>query len=304
MNSGVVGVYGATGWIGRAVVAGLGSRSIRHRAIGRQLLQGLVPVPEHPDLDELTRRFEGLRSLVLVAGRAHVTEAQPPESIYANATLPAQVVEAAATAGVRRVVLLSSIKAVGEGGAPMTDSSEPAPTSAYGQSKLIGEERALAAGGGSTQVTVVRPPLVAGSNAPANFGRLVDFVRRRRPIPLPRPYARRSIIVRSNLVDLLIHLAISDTDAAPVIHAAEPSPMTTADLVRSIGRAIGIRPVLLPFPAPVVAGALRLLGRDEDLERLTRDLIVVPSRPTAVAGWLPPMTTQEALRAELCPGNG
>lgn len=302
MSAALVGVYGASGWIGRAVVAGLKERGIGPRGLARHSADGVIKVPERPEIDELAERFEGLRAVLLVAGRAHVPQGDTPEGVYANVTLPARVVEAAASAGVLRVVLLSSIKAAGEGGPlPMSDSVEPAPTSTYGRSKRIGEERAVAAGGRTTSVTVVRPPVVAGRNAPGNFGRLVQLVSKRRPIPLPRPYARRSIAVRSNLVDLLIHLAISDAEVAPVIHAAEPVPITTSELVRSIGRALGVRPIVVPFPAGVAAGGLRLLRRDEDLDRLTRDLIVPPSSPAATGGWVPPMTTRDALRAELRP---
>lgn len=302
MSAGPVGVYGASGWIGRAVVAAIRDRAIGLRALARQPGHGVVEVPERPEIDELVERFDGLRAILLVAGRAHVPEDDIPESVYANVTLPARVVEAAASAGVRRVVLLSSIKAAGEGGpTAMSDCADPRPASTYGQSKRAGEQGALTAGGSTTSVTVVRPPLVAGRNAPGNFGRLVELVRKRLPIPLPAPYARRSIIVRSNLVDLLIHLAMSDTEVAPVIHAAEPLPMTTAELVRSIGDALDVRPLVVPFPAPVAAGALRLLRRDEEFGRLTRDLVVVPSSGAMTGGWVPPMRTHEALRAELRP---
>lgn len=302
MSAASVGVYGASGWIGRAIVAALKERSVNVLPLARHAESGVISVPARPESAVLAEHFEGLRTVLLVAGRAHVAENGEPQRVYANVTLPARVVEAAGLAGVRRVVLLSSIKAAGEGGrVPMRDSVEPAPTSTYGRSKLMGEERALAAGGVATSVTIVRPPLVAGRNAPGNFGRLVEFVRRRCPIPLPAPYARRSILVRSNLVDLLIHLAISSTELPPIIHAAEPNPITTGELVRSIGQALDVRPIVVPFPSGVASGALRLLRRDEDLDPLTRDLIVVPSSQAATGGWSPPMTTQDALRAELRP---
>src|SRR5690606_31600254 len=106
--------------------------------------------------------------------RAHDEEAYQTSNAHATRLLA----EAAARAGVRRFVFLSSVKVNGERSTtPFTVDSIPAPVDAYGRSKLLAELhlREIAARS-SLQVAVVRSPLVYGPGVQANFKRLISLV--------------------------------------------------------------------------------------------------------------------------------
>lgn len=70
---------------------------------------------------------------------------------------------AAAAAGVRRFVLVSSLAAAGpsRGSEPQDETAPPQPVNAYGRSKLAAEQAVLGVGG-PMEVVVVRPPAVYG----------------------------------------------------------------------------------------------------------------------------------------------
>ena len=117
-----------------------------------------------------------------------------------------RLAHAAAVAGVRRFVFLSSIGVHGAEtfGRPFGAADAPAPHSAYARSKLEAEQalHAIARRHG-LEVVVLRPPLVYGPHAPGNFATLVRAVRRGVPLPLGAVRNRRSLVGLDNLVDLI-----------------------------------------------------------------------------------------------------
>jgi nucleoside-diphosphate-sugar epimerase len=292
----VIGIYGARGWVGSALAAEALRRRYTVRCFARRGGSGVVAVSAEPSTDELIRAFEGLSGLVNVAGVAHVAGAPDPAGIFANAALPARIAIAAGKAGVPRVVHLSSIKACG-GSGHIEEQGTPEPTDAYGRSKLIGDEQAISALPDGVALSVVRPPLILGTAAPGNFGRLVRAVARGRVIPLPAPYPRRSVLLRSNLLDLLFHLA-HEGSGIRVVQIADAAP-TTAELVHLVAEAMGRACRVLPVPARPVVKVLRLVGRHDDAVRLVAPFTLRPSSQAEMQGWVAPQDLRQGLLHEL-----
>lgn len=289
-------VLGANGWIGRHVVEAAGGAGAHVVAMHRTAGGGTgtahecVLVSRSPATDELSRAFVGANAVVNAAGTAHVAEGVGMED-FANARLPERVVLAARFAGVPRVVHLSSIKAVSEGGrVPITVSTEPRPTSDYGRSKLLGERRAERANDG-VQLTTVRLPLVYGPGARGNVARLESWLRRRMPIPLPAPYPQRSVAHVHNVAELLVHLTLTPKSPPPTVHWADLPHPRTDEFVRHLAAMMGVRAVVIPIPTKLARSSLRRIGRADDVERLTRPLIVEPGASAGSLDWNPPRAT-------------
>ena len=77
-------------------------------------------------------------------------------------------------------------------------------------------------------------------------------------------------------------------------------PERRAQMIAAMRRGLGRSPLLFGVPAPVLRTSLRLIGRDELYERLTRSLVVDCSALRRI-GWRPSVETLPVL-AELMRG--
>ena len=310
----MIAITGASGFIGRELSAALHQEGVASRALvrpGRAAPPG-IDIVELPDITargDLARGFAGAETVVHLAGRAH--RPREPASaaleelrrVNVDGTLAA--VEAAADAGARRVLIASSVKAVGEANeAPWTESTPPAPGDAYGASKLAAELVALEAGARrGVEVVVTRFPLVYGPGAPANVLRLLRLVDRGLPLPFGAVRNRRSMLSTGNLTAAVRALISAPGIGGEIFFLADGSDLSTPELVRTIAGALGrpARLVRVPVGLLRAGGAVgSLLARftgfpitSAEVARLTGSLTVSTAKLAERIGFRAP-TTPEA----------
>lgn len=314
----MIAVTGAGGFIGTALCGAL----VRAGAPVREVRRPGGPPPvegaersEIPDLERsaLARAFDGVDVVVHLAGRAHRLRDDAGDPLAAfrrvNVEGTRAVVEAAADAGVRRVLVASSVKAVGESTlVPWTEATIPAPRDPYGISRLEAERAAFSAGAERGIDTVVmRFPLVYGPGAPANVLRLVSLVNRGLPLPLEGIDNRRSMLSTGNLVAAVRALAGTPGLDGEVFFVADGVDLSTPELIRTIADGLGKRARLFRVSPRLFRAVGRggdLLGRlirfpltSAEVERLTGSLVVSTARLTEWTGFQPPETPQEGWRA-------
>ncbi|HWI15523.1 MAG TPA: NAD-dependent epimerase/dehydratase family protein, partial [Burkholderiales bacterium] len=175
MSGSSILVTGGDGFVGRWVCDLLARRDYRIISASRTAAERAgsdayrriaLDLTSH---DDLRPALEGVECIVHLAARTHVMRdrAADPLREYRriNTEGTARLATAAAHAGVRRFVFLSSIKVNGERTTtrPYTAADEPHPEDAYGLTKWEAE-RALSAVAAHTgmQVAILRPPLVYG----------------------------------------------------------------------------------------------------------------------------------------------
>src|SRR5689334_8962723 len=113
-------VTGASGFVGTALIARLRAEGRPHRIAARKRDQGGSPTVVVGDLSrpvDWTAAVDGIDTVLHLAGRAHVRgrQARFDRSCMAvNVDATRTLAQAAAAAGVRRFVLLSSAKVMGE----------------------------------------------------------------------------------------------------------------------------------------------------------------------------------------------
>jgi nucleoside-diphosphate-sugar epimerase len=234
-------VTGASGFVGAALVADL-SRAFRVRGAYRQMAPqsaDAVQVGElGPDAD-WRRALEDVDAVVHLAGPAH-SRHTPDALRRAIVGGTAALAEQAAAAGVRRFVFVSSIHACAKrtDGTPLSETTPPHPSDAYGTAKLEAERIVLA----HTRLApgVLRPPLIYGAHAKANFGRLLRWLDSPWPAPLGGIRNKRSImslasfnaavaaVLRTPLVSGLFHVcdepAVSTSDMAALLRQGMNRP--------------------------------------------------------------------------------
>ena len=240
--------------------------------------------------------------VVHVAARVHVMRDDAVDSLAefraTNVDGARRVAEAAYRHSVRRMVFVSSIKAVAEtdSGQPLREDDPASPQDAYGRSKLEAEQ-ALTTFGSRTglDVVIVRPPLVYGPGVRANFLKLMAAIARGVPLPLGAIGARRSVVYVGNLAQALAQCATDPRAARGCFHVADRDAPTVTGLALSIGRHLHKPTRLVPVPTSWLRAAGRLTGCAESVDRLVSDLRVDTSRIEAVLGWQPPYSTDEGL---------
>lgn len=201
----------------------------------------------------------------------------------------------AADAGVRRFIFLSSVKVNGESGIFRETDAEN-PQDAYAISKYEAEIglRRIAAETGMA-VTIIRPPLVYGLGARANFEALVRIVKKGIPLPLAAIDNRRSLVAIDNLVDMIVTCIDHPAAENEIFLVSDGEDLSTPDLVRRIARALN-RPARLFSVSPdFLMTAAGLVCKREAALRLVSSLQVDIDKARVALGWTPPFTVDEGL---------
>jgi nucleoside-diphosphate-sugar epimerase len=221
---------------------------------------------------ELRASVQGCDAVVHLANIAHVS-ASAAELHRVNVEGTIAQAKAALAAGARRFVYLSSIKAA-------------QPDDAYGRAKSIAEQALLQLHG--LEAVILRPPLVYGARVKANFLALLQAIDRGWPLPLASIENRRSLIYVGNLVEAIL-VCLGGPAQGKTYAVNDGAPLSTPELCRAIGRALGRPARLFAFPPALlglVPGMARLLqSQDADSAAIRAEL-----------GWRPPFSFEEGLR--------
>jgi nucleoside-diphosphate-sugar epimerase len=296
-------VTGAAGFIGRALCRGL--VECGHAVFGitrapAEPIPGveLRPIGEIGPQTDWPGHLERVDCVIHLANRAH-RPARPGAALH-EAEAAAALARAAATAGVPRLVHMSSVRAMGETtlpGAPFRSDDPALPSEAYGRAKLATERALATAAETGLELVILRPPLVYGPAVKANFRALIDLVATGLPLPFAGIDNRRSLIFLGNLVDVAARAVVHPAAAGRVLLVRDAADLSTEELLRRLASELG-RPARL-FRAPQAAfAALRrfpVLG--PFVARLTLSLQVDDSATRAALDWTPPVSPEQGLAA-------
>lgn len=314
-------VTGATGFIGRHLVPALQGEGYRVRAALRTAGPGawdeaglIGDIGTTIDWAPLFQEVDCVIHLAALAHRPPREERRLGATYHrVNAEGTWRLAEAAREAGVRRVVLVSSVAVTGSlASMAVNEATPPAPDTAYGRSKADAEAglvQRLADGG--SDWCILRPPLVYGPGNPGNMARLLRLLRCPLPLPLASIDNRRSFCFVDNLASAVAAVLTHPAASRQVFNVSDAEVISTPELLRLLGRLSG-RPVrLFRAPAPALAAIAamgdlleRLLHLNVGLDshalgRLTGSLVVDSSALRRRVQWSPPYTLEEGLRLTL-----
>jgi nucleoside-diphosphate-sugar epimerase len=299
-------VTGASGFVGRAVVAALAAdgdevhAAVRH-APAVPFPRG-VAVVRHGDLAgpvDWAPLLNGIDAVVHLAGIAHagpgIIGPGIAEERYdiVNHRATATLAAAACAARVARMIFVSSIRAQTGPAADrvVTEADEPRPTDPYGRSKLAAE-RALALSG--LPFTILRPVLVYGPGVKGNLRALMRLAALSVPLPFGALSGRRSLVSLANLAAAIAFVLRHDACAGETYVVADPAPLTLAEIVAALRHGIGRKPGLVAAPPALIRLGLTALGRGANWEQINGALVADPGKLMA-AGWRSERDTAGAL---------
>jgi len=302
-------VTGANGLVGAALLRRIASEPTAQPVAGVRELASSNLLYEQRAIGDLAERrvaaavLRGVDVVVHAAARVHVMQEREHDPLAAfravNVEGTRAMLEAAAEAGVRRFVLVSSIKVHGEislQGKPFSENDAANPQDAYARSKWEAEQlvQAFCERHGMEWV-VVRPPLVYGPGVRANFRRMMLALGRGLPLPVGGLHNRRSLVSLENLVDFLFCCVSHPSAANHRFLVSDGQDLSVAELSRKLAAALGSCSWLVPLPRAWLSAMLSLTGRGAAAQRLCGELRVDSSKAQTLLGWQAPLGVDAAL---------
>jgi nucleoside-diphosphate-sugar epimerase len=298
-------VTGATGFVGRTLTA-TASGALHWRAAVRSasapgVRSDQIVIGSIDGQTDWSAALAGIDCVVHLAARVHVMNPAARDKAafeHTNILGTERLARAAAAAGVRRFVYLSSIKVNGEstGLQPFRADDAPRPQDDYARSKLEAERCLLAVAAASGMAaSIIRPPLVYGPGVRANFLRLLSLAYSGLPIPLGAIVNARSMVSVWNLCDLVCAFLLHDQPIGGVFLVADGDGVSTAELVRRMAHLMRRPARLFAMPVGALRAVAALTGRSAELDRLCNSLVIDMGQTRSRLGWSPPLTLDDGL---------
>ena len=313
----IVMVTGALGFVGRSlcqrlnhaghdVIATTRKKEVPSLNLSPSLAGQITPttVGELNSTTDWSHALDGVKIVVHLASRVHVmqdTVADPlTEFRKINQAGTYNLARQAAATGVRRFIFISSIKVNGEAtliGKPFKEDDIPVPVEPYAISKHKAElglqQLAVETG---MEVVIIRPPLVYGPGVKANFLSMMRWLYKGVPLPLGAILNKRSLVAIDNLVDLIVTCIEHPAAANQTFLVADGVDLSTTELLRKMGDALGKPVRLLPVPTWLLKTGAILVGKHAVVQRLCGSLQVDISKSRKLLDWSPPVSVEEAMR--------
>lgn len=315
-------ITGASGFIGNHLISAFGKETFKLVCVSRKDTDTKIStdnvrwitIPDFCDATQWHQATRGIDYIVHLAALAHqVGDTSLNINDYRRAnTIPTKLIAKAASGnGVKRIVFISSVAAVGtpRAGDILSDVSLPAPDSPYGVSKLEAEAELanILSGSTTTDWISLRPCLVYGPGNPGNMDRIARLVALRIPLPFGNIKNRRSFLYVENLTSAILTSLKERSLSRKTYLLSDDETLSTLELARLISNAKGSRLKSFSIPNAVlkvaaIGGDLiksvtgRGIGIDSySLEKLKTSLRIDNTRFKKDANWQPPYTPTKGI---------
>jgi nucleoside-diphosphate-sugar epimerase len=257
--------------------------------------------------------YLGCTAVIHLAGLAHRRGHQPRAHMAVNCDLAVASATAAAEAGVKRFIYVSSSKALADFAQDETALDEefpPAPTCSYGRSKRAAEIGLLELHRqGIIEVVIARPALVIGSPAKANLRALARCASFSAKYPAMLPVfqfilstsrAKKSLTSLGNLGSALVWMAQDGRAGGKIFHVVDDVPLSSQGLfLRLFNSANNSQTSKIQdqrndsswpkfaWTNQFLSLAFTLLGRSQSYSALTRPLVLDGRKIQRELEWCP-----------------
>jgi len=288
-------ITGATGFVGRALAARLARDGhqlvLQVRAAAAGPLQAFGEVIVTPPIEAMPvsawrSLLAGADAVIHTAAIAHIGPSVAEAAYDAvNRDASARLAEAAAAEGNKRFVFLSSIRAqVGATSALVqTELTPPAPTEAYGRSKLEAEGLVLK---WLARATILRPAVIVGPKPKGNMMTLLKLASLPVPLPFGALHAPQAMVSLDGVIDAVRMALATPAMEGETFCLAETPHLSLTEVLAALRQGLGRPRWLWPVPAAVLSLPLKALGKTAMADKLVGGLTVDASKVMAL-GWQP-----------------
>jgi nucleoside-diphosphate-sugar epimerase len=129
-----------------------------------------------------------------------------------------------------------------------------------------------------------------------NFARLVRLIKAGIPLPFGGISNLRSFIYIGNLVDAIVTCTKHPKAAGETFMLSDGQDVSTPDLIRMIASAMDRKPVFFSLHPGILNALCKILGKSDELDKLTGTLFVDSSKIRNLLGWKPPFSLEEGIK--------
>ena len=163
-----------------------------------------------------------------------------------NVDYPIKLAKLAKQNGVKQFIFISTIAVYGEDIQKLDENTTSNPITPYGKSKLEAENQLLELSDNSFIVSIIRPPMIYGKNAPGNIDSLIKLVKKLPILPLGKIDNKRSFISIQNLCYIIDEIITQKQNG--IFLASDDEPLSTSKLIELIAKNLDKKIYLIKIP--------------------------------------------------------
>lgn len=198
---------------------------------------------------------------------------------------------ASVKSGVKKFIYLSSIGVLGNSTktSPFDNKSEYNPQDLYAVSKMeaeIGLKKIF--NKTSSELVIVRPPMVYGAQAPGNFYRLLRLVDSGIPLPLAAMNEKKSMISLDNLCDFLVKIIYQKKPVCETeLVISDDSYWSTSELIAIMYDNLQRRRMIFYLPIIFLNILSFFLGKNLEFRKMMSPLEINDKSTREIIDWSP-----------------
>ena len=272
-------VTGARGYIGNAFI-----EKYQHiyRIKSFSLMRGGLE-----DLD-----LSGIDTVLHLAALVHQKKELPyKEYEQINIHYPIELAKKAKGNGVKQFIFMSTIAVYGNHCSNLSEDTICNPLTNYGKSKLKSENALLALQDENFIISIIRPPMVYGMDAPGNIKSLVSLIKKLPVLPFAKIDNKRSFVFIGNLIALID--TIIKRKASGIFLAGDDKAISTTYLSKMISTQLNQKKYFIKLPLFIV---FLKMFKPSLYNKLYDSLEVDNSHTKKVLGFKNPYTSEEGIK--------
>ena len=157
-----------------------------------------------------------------------------------------QLAKKAKENGVKQFVFMSTVAVYGIETGVMNEKSDYTPITEYGKSKLRAEIELQKLENKNFKVSIIRPPIVYGKNAPGNMKSLLKLINKVPLLPFGKIENKRSMVYIGNLCRLVDQVITQEQSG--IFLASDDEAISTSRLIELIAKNLDKKVYLVKIP--------------------------------------------------------
>lgn len=211
--------------------------------------------------NEINNIEESFDAVIHMAGLAHDTQNKNAESAYfeVNVGLTEKLLENISNWNCSTFIYISSVKAAVDSTANhvLTEEMPSTASNVYGRSKLKAEQVIMNHNNTIDRI-ILRPVMVYGRAQKGNLITLEKWIRKGLWFPFKQWKNKRSVLSVNNLSSV-IKTVVKNPIPSGVYFISDDRPVSTSDILKSIGKGINRKVRLIPVPNWLIKLGLAIL---------------------------------------------